>query len=133
MKFYIATGLENANNHNLVRDALVELGHEITYDWTTHGAMWMHGPVVMEETAKKELQGVYDADFVVVILPGGRGTHVELGAAIMCNKRLFIFAQDDAAFEPAPGVCVFHFCPGIERITGDLSVLAPYLHGELTN
>ena len=72
MKYYIATRLENHAAHNELRDELTKLGHEITYDWTTHGPVWRSGVKVIAQTAVAEMEGVRSADFVIVLLPGGR-------------------------------------------------------------
>ena len=36
-RVYIATGLAHAARAQLVRDALIGTGWDISYDWTTHG------------------------------------------------------------------------------------------------
>lgn len=82
MKFYIASGLENAGQVAELRDILTSLGGQVTYDWTLHGSVQDQGPDRIAEVAGLEAAGVIDADMVIVLLPGGRGTHVELGMAI---------------------------------------------------
>lgn len=37
MRFYIATGLVNAEHARKAAEVLRRNGHEQTYDWTTHG------------------------------------------------------------------------------------------------
>lgn len=99
MKFYIATTLDNWCVHNLVRDILSKQGHEITYDWTIHGPAWPKGLDFVREIALNECSGVLHADFVVVLLPAGRGTHVELGMAIALKNlssstlKILLFSQ----------------------------------------
>lgn len=111
MKFYIATGLANHAAHNAVRDALAALGHEITYDWTTHGPVWRQGKAVIRTTSVAETDGVRAADFVVVLLPGGRGTHAELGMALAFGKPTLIACGDAAMFEASPETCAFYHHP----------------------
>lgn len=82
MRYYIATALERAADHTLVRDAMAAAGHQITYDWTAHGSVQSEGLDRIREVAEAETRGVLDADLVIVLLPGGRGTHAELGIAI---------------------------------------------------
>lgn len=108
-KFYIATTLRNHFAHNLVRDLLVAKGHEITYDWTVHGPVWASGFEVLTETAHKEMQGVVDSDFVVVLLPGGNGTHTELGMALALGKPVFLFSSlSTDVFGAVPETCAFY-------------------------
>lgn len=111
MKFYIATRLENHAAHNAVRDELLLLGHQLTYDWTTHGPVWRSGVKVIADTAVAEMKGVCDADFVVVLLPGGRGTHAELGMALAFEKPVLIVSADAALLSTAPETCAFYWHP----------------------
>lgn len=119
MKFYVATRLERAAEHNLVRDTLMKLGHEITYDWTVHGPVWRDGPERIREVAQRELQGVLDADVVVVLLPGGRGTHAELGMALAANKPVLLHG-DVHMFGADPETCAFYHHPNVRPTTGAL-------------
>lgn len=120
-KFYVATSLNRAALHNRVRDALVAMGHEITYDWTGHGSVQADGPERCAEVAAGEIAGVAQADFVVVLLPGGRGTHAELGAALisLSCERVFIYAETDEFFM-AERTCAFYYHPKVWRVVGDL-------------
>ncbi len=92
-KAYIATRLENHVKHNEVRDALLRCGVELTYDWSILGPVWREGLHRIREVAELETNGVKEADFVVVILPGGRGTHAELGMALALEKQVYILAE----------------------------------------
>lgn len=113
MKFYIATSLENVKQHHLLRDALIHDGGELTYDWTIHGSVQQEGREIKRKIAEREIKGVLDAELVVVILPGGRGTHVELGAAIVSEKKIIVIGEQISE----SGVeCVFYHYPGVQRI-----------------
>jgi nucleoside 2-deoxyribosyltransferase len=92
VKLYLASAL---SNQVLVSDVVEWLragGHEVTYDWTTHGSLQAKHAFGREwhATATAELQGVRDADAVVGILRGGRGTHVELGAALALGRPVLL-------------------------------------------
>jgi nucleoside 2-deoxyribosyltransferase len=100
MKYYIATKLSNAQAHNRLRDLLSEQGHHLTYDWTIHGPVWTEGYKRCQEVGEAELKGVADADFVIVMMPGGRGTHVELGAALILNKMVLFFSENEEDHQP---------------------------------
>lgn len=89
MKVYIASTLSNAERVAKLRDRLQNLGIEITYDWTSHGMVLEPGD--LDEIAAQELQGVIDADHLFVVLPGGKGTHVELGAMIAMHLDKYEF------------------------------------------
>jgi hypothetical protein len=108
MKFYIATTTSRWRDHNLVRDKLVEMGHEVTYDWTLNGDGGSLRGASMKEWQRighLECQGVLDAHFIVVLLPGGKGTHAEVGAAATLGKRTYIHSPDPLRFDPGEDGC----------------------------
>lgn len=122
MKFYIATGLANYAEHNRLRDELVKLGHEITYDWTEHGPVWDQGLETCRLVADYELRGVKTADFLVVIIPhsdfgtSGRGTHAELGAGLVLGVPTIICSHRSARdFTACPDTCAFYHHPSVLR------------------
>lgn len=108
MKFYIATGLDNWREHNNLRDALIKDGHVITYDWTVHGPVWKDGIKRIQEVAIAELNGIIKADTVIVLYPGGRGTHVELGYALALMKPVIFYSPYPEHYEPSPDYCAFY-------------------------
>jgi nucleoside 2-deoxyribosyltransferase len=118
VRYYIATRLENHQQHNEVRDHLLSLGHRITYDWTKHGPVWSEGADRCRQVALFERRGVEEADYVVVLLPGGRGTHVELGIALATGKRVVIWSADSRVAEAVPETCAFYHDPSIVWVFG---------------
>ena len=115
MKYYIASKLENHAEHNRVRDMLNALGHEITYDWTHHGPVYRSGLDRVREVAQLETQGVLDADFVVVLWPGGRGTHVELGVALAAGKPVIFISAVEDHHAATQETCAFYHHPLVRR------------------
>ena len=113
MRFYIASGLKNHANVSRLADLLKDRGHVHTYDWTIHGAvykpekLWSENVNAMLEVSVAEMNGVRSADIVIVLPPGGRGTHVELGAAIALNKKIYLVGN--LLYEDYP--CAFHYHP----------------------
>lgn len=81
---YIASGLENFEAAKQAIALFRANGWVVTYDWTTHGKLTPkeHGYPVMATTALAEINAVKAADVLVVLMPGGRGTHTELGVAL---------------------------------------------------
>jgi len=106
VKFYIATGFRNVDAHHRVRDVLVKDGHEITYDWTLAGET--NDPLVYSNISECEIQGVKDADFLVVLLPGKFGTHAELGAALALDKPVILCGYMEYD-------CIFYHHPNVEK------------------
>lgn len=102
VKVYVATGYENRATARAVMDVLEEYGWVVTYDWTAS-----EGPP-SREMADAEAAGVAEADALVVLLPGGRGTHVELGIAVAMRKLVLLFVADDAELARGGEVCPFY-------------------------
>lgn len=125
MKFYIATSLLRAKDHNIVRDALMDLGHTLTYDWTTHGSVKCTTTENLRKVSQNELTGIKKADLLIVLIPGGHGTHVELGTAIATNKKIILFSQDKKYFLPCNDTCAFYHDPTCKHIVSSLSNLNP--------
>lgn len=119
MKFYIASKLENADMVKKLAAILKLYKWEQTYDWTTHGSVQSEGQERLIEVAENEIQGVREADVVIVLLPGGRGTHAELGAANILRKPVFIWAETDEFFLLDARTCAFYWNQNVTRVTGD--------------
>lgn len=109
MKYYIATSLERKDAHNTVRDALNKLGHQISYDWTIHGSVKNTSVERLREVGYSMINAIKDSDFIVVLLPGGRGTHTELGASLAYNKPIFLHTFDSKFLQLGDDTCAFYF------------------------
>lgn len=132
MQFYIATSLSRMASHNLVRDELKRSGHTISYDWTSHGSMKLVSKERLQEVAILELQGIAESDFVVVLLPGGKGTHLELGFALAKGKKVFLHTEDPLMFELGPQTNGFYHHPDITRLSCSLADVGAAVHTLLT-
>ncbi len=106
--FYVATKLENIEEARRLMALLRSWGLEPAYDWTVHGPVWRQGAARMREVAALELGGVRCADVVIVRLPGGRGTHTELGAALAFGQPVIIYGAAEA-FVSGPEACAFYY------------------------
>ncbi len=119
MKFYIASKIENAPAVSGLASRLKAAGHEHTYDWTVHGSIKAEGRERLNSVGEMELAGVLAADIVVVLLPGGRGTHVEIGIALGAGKKIILCARDDSFFRYDESTTSFYWCDGVTRCVGD--------------
>jgi hypothetical protein len=133
MKYYIATSLARAAAHNLVRDALEKFGHALCYDWTLHGSVKSVSFERLREVAIFELGGIAEADFVVVLLPGGKGTHLELGFALGNNKKVFLHTEEPSLFELGPQTNAFYHHPHLIRLCCPLDNIATKVHSNLSS
>lgn len=118
MRFYVASGLEN---RDLAEDMIVFIhgrGHLPVYDWTVHGDVRGQGAGRLREVATHECSAVREAEFVLVMLPGGYGTHTELGIALgsRSNKRIVLWSATGKEFEDGPYTCAFYHHMSVERI-----------------
>ena len=116
MKFYIGSGMKNCELVNYYSAALKEKGWHQTYDWVKN----VNDDVAiadMIEYAKLEKQGVMDSDVVIILLPAGRGAHIELGMALALNKQLFLCSATDQEFS-IENTVAFYELPNVVRLTG---------------
>lgn len=133
MKYYIATSLMRMSAHHTVRDALSISGHEISYDWTSHGNVKSTSKERLREVAELELNAIAESDFVIVLLPGGNGTHLELGFAIGKGKRIFLHSEDASVFELGPQTNAFYHHPDVTPLHCPLSEVGEIVHSLLTS
>lgn len=116
MKFYIASKLENAARVRQLAETLKSWGWTHTYDWTTHGCI-LGDEKALCNVAKKELYGAAQADLFIALLPGGRGTHVEAGIALMSGCVIVLHSEDPAPFNiNSPDTRSFYWLSGVERV-----------------
>lgn len=121
LRFYVASQLAGAEAVKALAALLKREGHSHTYDWTTHGRCHVPGAgdqaniARMREVSEAEGVGVTSADVVVVWLPGGRGTHVEIGMAIAAGKRVILCSPTPLVNEE-PYPSAFYFHPTVRQI-----------------
>ena len=112
MKFYIASSLGNAEAVKKIASYLVSRGWEQTYDWTEHGPVKNLEDLEMVSTG--ELQGVTGCDVFFLLLPGRRGSHAELGAALASRKPVIILSPEQDFFYEGGLTCSFYHHPGVQ-------------------
>lgn len=118
MRFYVASGLANRVRAAKVIALLEAEGHTVTYDWTKHGDIRREGNIRLSEVASNEVLGVCSAQLVLVLLPGGKGTHTELGLALAAahNKKIVIWSESGREFTSWEETCAFYHHPSIIRL-----------------
>jgi len=108
-------------------EKLKSAGWTHIYDWTVHGSVKESNVELLKEVAQKEFNGVKDADVVIVLTPGGRGTHTELGMAIAFNKKIYICHIDDKYFKCDDNTCAFYWLPHVKQFIGGIDDIADEL------
>jgi hypothetical protein len=120
LSFYIASKIENGDAVARLSLALRQAGHIHTYDWSVHGPVFKpdatadQNIAAMRAVSRSEMDGVARADVVVVLLPGGRGTHVEVGAALAGGKLVVLcgeFQEELTGHGEYPWPCAFYYHP----------------------
>lgn len=111
MKFYIASTLANADTVKRIADYLTSKGWSQTYDWTEHGPVKDLND--LERVSSEELFGVTGCDVFFLLLPGKRGSHAELGAALATKKPVIILSPDQDLFYENDLTCSFYHHSGV--------------------
>jgi nucleoside 2-deoxyribosyltransferase len=114
-RFYLATRKDRSEQVAPLLAALKAHGWERTYAWTAEDEA---GPDQYADIALQELKGVSEADVLIVLLPGGYGTHVEIGAALALGKPVILHAPDQKTLE-TPYPCPFHYHPGVKLLVSE--------------
>lgn len=116
MKFYIGSGMKNCELVNYYSKMLEEKGWKHTYNWAKN----INGDETIEdliEYSKLEQQGIINSDVVIILLPAGRGTHIELGIALALNKKIFLCSETKEEFS-IENTVNFYQLPNIVRLVG---------------
>jgi nucleoside 2-deoxyribosyltransferase len=124
-KFYVASSFRNVDAVRYVISQLVSNGYVHTYDWTRNAKAREENTLTVEDLitiGQSEKKAVLESDFIVVILPGGKGTHIELGVAIGQGKRVFLYSPD-RAIDNVETTSTFYHLPGVEKCYGTLDDL----------
>lgn len=120
MKFYIASSFKNIESVRYVSENLKNRGYIHTYDWTVNENI-----TTLEELkiiGEKEKTAVIEADFVVVLLPAGKGSHIELGIAIGNGKNIYLYSPNKE-IDNIETTSTFYHLPEIEKCFGTLDEL----------
>jgi len=118
MKFYIGSGMKNSGLVNKYSKLLEENGWQHTYNWAKN----INSNETIDdliECSLLEQQGIIDSDVVIILLPAGRGTHIELGMAIALNKKVFLCSETEDEFSNENTVN-FYQLPDIVRLVGTI-------------
>jgi hypothetical protein len=68
---------------------------------------------------EEEKSAVILADFFVLLLPGGKGSHVELSIALALGKRVYIYSPEDEVNDFAKATTFYHVS-NVKRFTGSI-------------
>jgi nucleoside 2-deoxyribosyltransferase-like protein len=114
-RYYLSTRKDRSSQAAPILEALKARGWERTFVWKDEGGS---SPDGYAEAALAELEGVREADVLIVLLPGGFGTHVEIGAALALGKPVILHAPDQKTLE-TPYLCIFHYHPSVKLLVSE--------------
>lgn len=117
MKFYVGSGMKNLELVNYYAKLLKENGWEQTHDWVKNVSDDISKDDMIKY-ASLESQGIVDADVVIMLLPGGRGAHIELGMAMALNKKIFLCSTTEEEFS-IENTVAFYELPKIIQLVGN--------------
>lgn len=119
-KFYVASGFNNVSIVRLVSNQLKNRGYIQTYDWTRNERASSFEE--LEQVGQDERKAVIDADFIIVILPAGKGSHIELGIALGQGKKIYVYSPNDEInnFETTS---TFYHLPEVQKCIGTIEEL----------
>jgi len=120
MRFYIASGFHNKEQVQYISGKLTSRGYIHTYDWTKNERASSFEQ--LKEIGQLEKDAIMDADFIVVLLPAGKGSHIEFGIALGQNKKIYLYSPDVEVKDFAT-TSTFYFLPEVEIVIGELDEL----------
>lgn len=118
MRFYIGSGFKNCELVNKFSEILRKNGWQHTYNWTEN----INDDVTFEDLivySESEKKGIADADVVIILLPAGRGTHIELGMALALDKIIYLCSSDKDEFS-IENTVGFYELPQIRKVVGSV-------------
>ena len=120
MNFYVASSFQNKKVVNEVSLLLKQLGWHHTYDWTQNERV--NSLAALQKIGMLEKQAIANSDVVVVILPGGKGSHIELGLAIAWQKKTFLYSLNLEAMDMQTTSTFYHL-PEVQICEGSVEEL----------
>lgn len=131
--FYIASSRDGLRSVVRLRDALIRRGWRNAFDWPAHFdhrcSAERCGVSGRADLARWEIEAARGCDLFVGISRLGKGSHVELGAALSgSSKRIIIVGVNpaDLVFYEASGVVLVDFLCDLENMLQlDLGEVGP--------
>ncbi|MFD1778490.1 group-specific protein [Fredinandcohnia salidurans] len=119
-KFYVASSFKNIETVRYVSQQLVKRGFIHTYDWTKNERASTFDD--LKAIGIQEKNAVIESDFLIVLFPAGKGSHIELGIALGQGKKIYLYSPDDQInhFETTS---TFYHLPEVEKCIGTIEDL----------
>lgn len=119
-KFYVASSFKNIDTVRYVSKMLINRGYIQTYDWTQNDRA--SSVKELKEIGQQERNAVLESDFIIVLLPAGKGSHIEFGIALGQGKRIYLYSQNDEV-NKLETTSTFYHLSGVEKCIGTIDEL----------
>jgi len=106
MNFYTASSFRNIKDVRFINDQLIRQGHQLTYDWTR--AERVETVAELNRIGQLELDAVRASDCLILVLPAGKGSHVELGIALTVRIPVFLCMLDSTSWTGSEASTFYH-------------------------
>lgn len=108
MNFYMASSFRNIEDVRFINDQLIKRGHHLTYDWTQSERV--ETVAELNRIGQLELDAVQASDYLILVLPAGKGSHVELGIALTVQIPVFLCMLDSTSWTGSEASTFYHVC-----------------------
>lgn len=118
-RIYIATSLDNSEQCIMLWQALKVWKPDLdfTYEWYHAGKVDL---ARYAEVSALEYNGVISADIFIMLCPGKKGSHTELGIALTTVPHVFVAGVKEELEPHATGYpSIFYYLPTVTRIEHD--------------
>lgn len=120
MKFYIASSFSNKQAVRQVSEELKSKGFVHTYDWTKNERASSFEQ--LSKVGNFEKDAVMEADFMIILLPAGKGSHIEFGIALGQGKPIYLYSSDEEV-NNFDTTSTFYHLPQVKIVVGTINNL----------
>ncbi|SFA85726.1 MULTISPECIES: group-specific protein [unclassified Bacillus (in: firmicutes)] len=118
MKYYIASSFANIQAVREVAGKLNRHGWVQTYDWTQKNRA--ETLVELRRIGEDEKRSVMDCDFLIVLTPAGKGSHIEFGIALGLGIPVYLYSNGTDILD-LETTSTFYHVHGVKTFVGELS------------
>ncbi|MCM3175440.1 MULTISPECIES: group-specific protein [unclassified Paenibacillus] len=120
MKFYIASSFSNTTAVRTVANQLKLNGFIQTYDWIENQNV--NSLKDLREIGYLEKNAILNSDIFIIMLPAGKGAHIELGIALGAMKEIYLYSETNEMNE-IETTSTFYQLDEVKRIIGTMDEL----------
>lgn len=125
MKFYVASSFSNIENVRIVSKVLQNHGFCHTYDWTKNNRA--NSIELLADIGESEKKAVAVSDILVILLPGGKGSHIEMGIALGLGKTVYLYSSKKEDFEDYSMTSTFYHIEGVKKFVGSIEAFLEFI------